>query len=163
MPEIERLLAANETYRADPAVSRDGRPARKLAIVTCMDSRIDVFAALGLALGEAIVIRNAGARVTDDVFRSLALASHVLGVDTVVVMQHTKCGLSGVSDEELQQTTGADLEFLSIDDHAVALEADIEKLTSQTFLDSIEHAAGLLYDVDTGTVSVVTRWSRSTL
>ena len=72
-----------------------------------MDARIDVFAALGLHLGEAHVIRNAGGRVTDDVLRSLALSSHVLGVDTVVVMQHTKCGVAGVSDEELRRMTGA--------------------------------------------------------
>ena len=67
-----------------------------------MDARIDVFAVLGLHLGEAHVIRNAGGRVTDDVLRSLALSSHVLGVEDVVVMQHTKCGLAGVTDREFQ-------------------------------------------------------------
>jgi len=106
MPQIEQLLAANKAYNTDPSLTRDRRPARKLAIVTCMDARIDVFAALGLKLGEAIILRNAGGRITEDVFRSLALATHVLNVDTVVVMQHTKCGLSGVSDEELQNLTG---------------------------------------------------------
>ena len=95
-----------------------------------MDARIDVFAALGLHLGEAHVIRNAGGRVTDDVLRSLALSSHVLGVDTVVVMQHTKCGLAGVTDEELRTLTGADLGFFPIDDHAAALREDIELLTA---------------------------------
>ncbi len=69
-----------------------------------MDARIDVFAVLGLHLGEAHVIRNAGGRVTDDVLRSLALSSGVLGVDTAVVMQHTGCGLAGVSDAELRGT-----------------------------------------------------------
>ena len=77
----------------------DARPSLRMAVVTCMDSRIDVFAVLGLHLGEAHVIRNAGGRVTDDVLRSLALSSHVLGVETVVVMQHTQCGLAGVTDE----------------------------------------------------------------
>ena len=67
-----------------------------------MDARIDVFAVLGLHLGEAHVIRNAGGRVTDDVLRSLALSCGVLGVDTTVVMQHTKCGLAGVTDAELR-------------------------------------------------------------
>ena len=76
-----------------------------------MDARIDVFAVLGLHLGEAHVIRNAGGRVTDDVLRSLALSCHVLGVDTVVVMQHTKCGLAGVTDAELRELTGAELGF----------------------------------------------------
>ena len=91
-----------------------------------MDARIDVFATLGLHLGEAHVIRNAGGRITDDVLRSLALSSHVLGVDTVVVMQHTKCGLAGVTDAYLREITGADLGFLPIDDHAAALREDLE-------------------------------------
>ena len=73
-------------------------------MITCMDARIDVFAVLGLHLGEAHVIRNAGGRVTEDVLRSLALSCHVLGVDTVVVMQHTKCGLTGVTDEYLRES-----------------------------------------------------------
>ena len=83
-----------------------------------MDARIDVFAVLGLHVGEAIVVRNAGARITEDVLRSLALAVHALGVDEVVVMQHTKCGLTGVTDEELQELTGAEVGFLTIHDHA---------------------------------------------
>ena len=88
-----------------------------------MDARIDVFAVLGLHVGEAIVVRNAGARITEDVLRSLALAVHALGVDEVVVMQHTKCGLAGVTDEELQELTGAEVGFLTIHDHAEALGA----------------------------------------
>src|SRR5436309_5954069 len=107
MTEIATLLAANTAYAAARANVTDPRPGRRLAVVTCMDARIDVFAALGLHLGEALVIRNAGGRVTDDVLRSLALGTHVLGVETVVVMQHTKCGLTGVTDEELQEITGA--------------------------------------------------------
>ena len=96
-----------------------------------MDARIDVFAALGLHLGEAHVIRNAGGRVTDDVLRSLALSTHVLGVDTVVIMQHTKCGLAGVTDEELRRLTGAGLGFFPIDDHAAALREDIHLLDDE--------------------------------
>src|SRR6266700_2285845 len=98
MTDIARLLDANEGYAAARANVHDARPSRHLAVVTCMDARIDVFAALGLHLGDAHVIRNAGGRVTDDVLRSLALSTHILGVNTVVVMQHTKCGLAGVSD-----------------------------------------------------------------
>ena len=97
-----------------------------------MDARIDVFAILGLHLGEAHVIRNAGGRVTDDVLRSLALSTHVLGVDTVIVMQHTSCGLAGVTDDELKALTGADLGFFPIDDHAAALREDIDILTLDT-------------------------------
>src|SRR3712207_2378425 len=94
--EIARLIEANQAYATARERVADPKPSRRLAVVTCMDARIDVFAALGLHLGEAHVIRNAGGRVTEDVLRSLALSTHVLGVDTVVVMQHTRCGLAGV-------------------------------------------------------------------
>src|SRR5260221_14658846 len=117
-----------------------------------MDARIDVFAALGLHLGEALVIRNAGGRVTDDVLRSLALACHVLGVETVVVMQHTKCGLAGVTDDELRERTGADLGFFPIDDHSAALKEDIELLSAQPYLQPLTVIAGFVYDVESGEI-----------
>ena len=125
-----------------------------------MDARIDVFAALGLHLGEAHVIRNAGGRVTDDVLRSLALSSHVLGVDTVVVMQHTKCGLAGVTDQELRRQTGADFGFFPIDDHTAALREDIELLISKPYLAPLELIAGFVYDVESGEIDDVVRWER---
>ena len=95
MSEIRRLLDANRDYVDDHLGIADAEPRRHLAIVTCMDARIDVFAALGLDLGDAHVIRNAGGRVTEDVLRSLALSSHTMGVTSVVVVQHTRCGLAG--------------------------------------------------------------------
>jgi carbonic anhydrase len=125
-----------------------------------MDARIDVFAVLGLELGDAHVIRNAGGRLTDDVLRSLALSSGVLGVDTVVVMQHTKCGLQGTSDAELRARTGADLDFLPITDHEAALRVDIERLASTSYLSALRTIAGFLYDVDTGRVEDMVRWER---
>ena len=97
------------------------RPRRRIAVVTCMDSRIDVFSLFGLGLGDVHILRNAGGRVTDDMLRSLALSSKVLGTDSVVIMQHTGCGLEGTSNEELRARTGADLDFLPIDDHGAAL------------------------------------------
>src|SRR5258705_12588807 len=101
MTRISDLLSANLAYSAARANVADPRPGRRLAVVTCMDARIDVFAVLGLHLGEALVIRNAGGRVTDDVLRSLALSTHVLGVEAEGVMQHTNCGLAGVTADEL--------------------------------------------------------------
>src|SRR5256885_14259148 len=160
MTQISQLLAANEAYAAARANVADARPGRRLAVVTCMDARIDVFAVLGLHLGEAHVIRNAGGRVTDDVLRSLALSSHVLGVDTVVVMQHTKCGLAGVTDAELRNLTGADLGFFPIDDHAAALREDIELLSSTAYLKPLNVIAGLVYDVESGELDDVVRWER---
>jgi carbonic anhydrase len=157
--EVDRLLAANDAYAAaHPAGPSDARPQRHLAVVTCMDTRIDVYAVLGLAVGEAHVLRNAGGRMTDDMLRSLALSCHVLGVDTVVVMQHTRCGLAGTSDEELRALTGADVAFLPIDDHGAALREDVERLTSTPYLAPLRAVAGLVYDVDSGRVEDVVRW-----
>jgi len=160
MSEITRLLDANAGYASARANVHDAKPSRHLAIVTCMDARIDVFAALGLHLGEAHVLRNAGGRVTEDVLRSLAVSSHVLGVDTVVVMQHTKCGLAGVTDEELQEQTGADLGFYPILDHAEALREDVEILTSAPYLEPVRVVSGMVYDVESGEISDVVRVER---
>jgi carbonic anhydrase len=159
--EVAKLIEANEQYAAARAGVADAHPGRRLAVVTCMDARIDVFAALGLHLGEALVIRNAGGRVTDDVLRSLALASHVLGVETVVVMQHTKCGLTGVTDEELQEITGRDLGFLSIADHDRAMREDVETLATTSYLGPLKVIAGFVFDVETGHIDDVVRWERS--
>jgi carbonic anhydrase len=132
-----------------------------VAVVTCMDARIDVFAVLGLHLGEAHVIRNAGGRVTEDTVRSLTLSSNVLGVDTVVVMEHTKCGLAGMTDEALREMTGATFgAFFSIDNHHTALRADINVLAEKTYLGPVKEIGGFLFDVDTGKVEEVVRWER---
>jgi carbonic anhydrase len=160
MSQIARLLAANAHYAAARANVHDAKPSQRLAVVTCMDARIDVFAALGLHLGEAHVIRNAGGRVTDDVLRSLALSCHVLGVDTVIVMQHTKCGLAGVTDEELQRITGSDLGFLPIDDHAAALREDLGVLSETPYLSPLRVVAGFVFDVESGEIDDVVRWER---
>lgn len=160
MTTIARLLDANHDYASARENLADARPSLHLAVLTCMDARIDVFAALGLRLGEAHVIRNAGGRVTDDVLRSVAVSSHILGVTSLVVMQHTKCGMTGVTDEELQAKTGADLGFYSIDDHAAALREDIDLLTTKPYLSPLQTIAGFIYDVETGRVEDVTRWER---
>ena len=161
MNGIDRLLADNGAWAAaHPPSAADARPRRHVAVLTCMDTRIDVLAALGLQVGEAHVLRNAGGRVTDDVLRSLALSCHVLGVDTVVVMQHTRCGLAGTTDEELRARTGADVAFLPIDDHRSTLREDVEGLAATPFLSPVKEIAGLIYDVETGGLDEVVRSSR---
>lgn len=161
MTEVARILDANAGYAAARANVADPRPSRHLAVITCMDARIDVFAALGLHLGEAHVLRNAGGRVTDDMLRSLALSSHVLGVNTVIVMQHTKCGLAGVTDEQLRRETGADLGFFPIDDHAAALREDIALLADTPYLAPVKVIAGFVYDVESGHLDDVVRLDRT--
>jgi carbonic anhydrase len=125
-----------------------------------MDSRIDVPGAIGGTLDSVPVLRNAGARVTEDVLRSLALACHALGADTLAVMHHTDCRVAGVTDQELRARTGADLAFLPIGDHAGALQADIDTLSSRLFLAPLTLIIGLLYDVETGGVDELVRWRR---
>jgi carbonic anhydrase len=160
MTQVDRLLAANDAYAAARAANT-ARPSRQLAVVACMDARIDVFAVLGLHLGEAHVIRNAGGRVTDDVLRSLALSCHLFSVDTVVVMQHTKCGLAGVTDEELRARTGADLGFFPIDDHTAALREDVDLIVRTAYLGPVQVVAGFVYDVESGQLNDVVRVERA--
>jgi carbonic anhydrase len=81
-------------------------------------------------------------------------------VDTVVVMQHTKCGLAGVTDDELRELTGAELGFLPIDDHAAALREDIEVLVARRYLQPLQSIAGFVYDVESGEVDDLVRWER---
>jgi carbonic anhydrase len=160
MTLLAELLEANRVYAATHVELDDPRPSRRLAVVTCMDARIDVLAVLGLRLGEAHVLRNAGGRVTEDTLRSLALSSGVLGVDTVIVMQHTKCGLAGVTDDELRARTGAHLAFLPIEDHATTLRTDLDVLTHTPYLSGLRLVAGLLYDIETGRLDDVVEWTR---
>jgi carbonic anhydrase len=160
MDETRAMLSANHLYAASYQPVAQARPSRHVAVVTCMDTRIDVLGTLGLHRGDAHVLRNAGGRVTQDVLRSLALSTHVLGVETVVLMQHTRCGLAGVTDEELRAATGAHLEFLSIADHGAALAHDIEVVAGTSFLGPVTAVAGWLFDVDSGLVEELHRWWR---
>ncbi len=160
MSEFEHLLVANRGYAAARADVANPRPRQHLAVLTCMDARIDVFAVLGLHLGDAHIIRNAGGRVTEDGLRSLALSTHVLGVERVVIMHHTKCGLAGATDQELREMTEADLNFLPIADHVSALREDVAQLATTPFLSPLKEIAGFLYDVESGEIDDVVRWKR---
>jgi carbonic anhydrase len=158
--ELAALLAAAKAYAEGCPNVADPRPTRGLAVVTCMDARIDVGSLLGLRIGEAHLIRNAGGRVTDDVLRSLALSTKAMGVDTVVVMQHTGCGIAGVTDQELRRRTGADIDFFTITDHAAALRSDIDVLIDTAYLEPVTLVAGLLYDIDSGDLDEIVRRER---
>jgi carbonic anhydrase len=143
-------------------IDGDGRrPRRGTAVLSCMDVRIDVLASLGLRPGDAHVLRNAGGRVTDDVLRSLVLSSQLFEVDTVIVMQHTDCGLSGVTDDELRARTGVDMSFLPIDEDRASLHDDVEGLASSPSLPNVGCVVGVLLDVHTGAVTEVVRRERS--
>ena len=161
MSEFEDVLAGNTAY-AQRFVD-DGRPGQAacgLAVVTCMDSRIDPLAMLGLEKGDAKILRNAGARVTEDVLRTLVLANALLGVERVLVVAHTDCGMTRASDAQVQATvqtrTGVDarsLEFRMIEDQRLTLEQDVQRIRSWPFLPDLP-VAGCLYDVRTGALEV---------
>lgn len=98
MSAIDHLVHANDAYVARFPGARPLRPKLQLAVVACMDSRLDLFGALGLDIGDAHLIRNAGGMVTDDVLRSLALSQRSLGTRAVVIIHHTECGMNGLDD-----------------------------------------------------------------
>lgn len=162
MNAFDDVLAANDAHRRSfPGSGLPGRAARGLAVVTCMDSRIDPLAVLGLAPGDAKVLRTAGARVTDDVLRSLVLAHHLLGVERVLVMAHTDCGMAKATDEQVHEAirarTGVDsrsVEFATITDQSATLAHDVQRVRSSPYLPSSMPVAGAVYDVRTGGVSV---------
>jgi carbonic anhydrase len=160
---FEDLLAANETYAARyTSAGLEGRAARGLAVVTCMDSRIEPLQMLGLSKGDAKILRNAGARVTDDVLRTLVLAVHLLGVDRVMVVAHTDCRMATVTDEQVHEAiregAGIDtrsLEFRTMDDQEASLASDVQRIRSSPYLPDDLPVAGCRYDVATGRVEVV--------
>lgn len=139
-----------------------GRASRGLAVVTCMDSRIDPLAALGMGPGDVKILRNAGARVTDDVLRTLVLATFLLGVDRVLVMPHTECRMASNTEEEIHMTIledyGVDtrsLEFRTVTDQAAGLRQDILRIRSLPYLRSGVTVGGAIYDVHTGALTPV--------
>lgn len=99
MSAIDHLIHANESYVARFPGPRPLRPRLGVTVITCMDSRLDLFGALGLDIGDAHLIRNAGGKITDDVLRSLALSQRSMGTREVVVIHHTECGMLGLDDD----------------------------------------------------------------
>ena len=160
---LSELLASNEHFAASFSQEELSRfPARKLAILTCMDSRIFPYKMLGLTEGDAHVIRNAGARVTPDVIRSLIISHNVLGTREIVIIHHTECGMQRVADETLRmglhKTYGVEpeeLDFLLFTDHNQTLRDDIAALRASPFIPNWIPIAGLLYDVKTGKLEQV--------
>lgn len=138
------------------------KPSEKVAIITCMDCRIDTAAALGLTPGRGHVLRNAGGRVTDDMIRSVVASVYTLGVTQIAVIHHTNCGASSATAETLRElvatATGHDpveMDFGLIDHEPDALLADIEVLRSSPVLPPGTHLAAFNYDVDTGLLDPV--------
>jgi carbonic anhydrase len=159
---FDDVLTANAAYGqqfVDEMIP--GRAARGLAVVTCMDSRISPLDMLGLVPGDAKILRNAGARVTDDVLRTLVLAVHLLDVNRVLVVAHTDCRMTKVTDEEIHNellARGLDtrsLDFRTISDQRETLRGDVQRIRSSPYLPAGLPVIGCVYDVHTGLLDVV--------
>ena len=155
MTAVDELFANNGEFAASlPDRHLDVRPSRRLAIVTCMDSRLDVFSALGLRDGEAHVLRNAGGVVSDDVIRSLAISQRLLGTREVMLIHHTDCGMQKITDDgfraELQEATGLAPGFAieSFADVDADVRQSVQRVRHSPFLLHREHVRGFVYDVD---------------
>lgn len=167
-----RLVTGDDTFAdvvtANAAYARDfsrhglsGHAARGLAVLTCMDSRIDPLAMLGLQAGDAKILRNGGGRITDDVLATLVVARHLLGVERLMVIAHTGCRMTAASDDELHaairdaggpDTTG--LRLITTPDQEATVCADVERVRSFSLLEGL-HAGGFIYDVDAGRLSQI--------
>ncbi len=155
--DFDDILTANEAYTAGfEHADLEARAAKGLGVLTCMDSRIDPLAMLGLAPGDAKILRNAGARVTDDVLRTLVLADHLLGVERVMIVAHTNCRMaSGTEDDvhaAIRATGGPDtrsISFLTTSDQEAALREDVQRVRSWPYLDNVS-VGGFIYDLSTG-------------
>ncbi|MFY1676505.1 MULTISPECIES: beta-class carbonic anhydrase [unclassified Streptomyces] len=152
----DRLVAANERYSAeftDPGM--DARPVRRVAVVACMDARLDLHAALGLNLGDCHTIRNAGGVVTDDVIRSLTISQRALGTRAVVLIHHTGCGLESLTEEfrhDLEMEVGqrpawAVESFRDVDQD---VRQSVRRVRTSPFLLHTDDVRGFVFDVKTG-------------
>lgn len=156
-PNADELLARNERF-AERFSDRDLAlaPRRKLAIVACMDSRMDIFEMFGLDQGDAHIIRNAGGVVTDDVIRSLCVSQRFLGTREIILAHHTNCGLQSVAEDafkaELEAETGLRPWWAleSFADPFVNVRQSIRRLKMNPFLLRKEHIRGFVFDVNTG-------------
>jgi carbonic anhydrase len=155
---FDDLVEANRRYQAGFHDSgAKGVAAKGLAVLTCIDSRIDPLAMLGLEPGDAKIIRNAGARVTDDALRSLVLAANLLDVVRVCVVQHTDCAMVGKTDDELRAKIGAargvdasGWEFLTSMDQMATLAADLRRIDDCPLLPDDLEVRGFIFDVRSG-------------
>ncbi|MGI8947947.1 MAG: beta-class carbonic anhydrase [Ornithinimicrobium sp.] len=157
------LIEANRAYAASfDLAGFDGIARAGVAIVTCMDSRIDPLRMLGLQHGDAKIFRNPGGRVTDAALEALVLAVHLLNVRRVVIAPHTRCAMASASEEELHRRVGASVgadttwqRFHVVDDQQRALAEDVTRVRTHPLILERAQVGGFIYDVDTGLLQPV--------
>ena len=151
--EMLKVAAARADELAAPGLSP--RPRRKVAVLACMDTRIDLFTMLGLQRGDAHIIRNAGGLVTDDALRSLSASQRLLGTEEVVVVMHDGCGLHGASEDDFAQALAADgvlptWRLGAFGDVETTLRHSLARLRASPELVAREHIRGFVFDPETG-------------
>ncbi|MDX6520266.1 MAG: carbonic anhydrase [Gaiellales bacterium] len=171
MSELDRMIEANREYTATFA---DGGkpmpPARHVAILTCMDARIHPEPALGLKIGDAHMIRNAGGRASDDAIRSLIISSRLLGTNEFAVIHHTDCGMVTFSNDDLRKkladeagSDASDIDFLPFSDLRQSVIDDVHRILDTPHLDDSIPVSGYIYDVHSGALEqVVSATTRAT-
>jgi carbonic anhydrase len=151
------VMAANADHASRYTLaSLPASAAKGLAVVTCMDSRIDPLGMLGLQPGDAKILRNAGARATRDVLRTLVVARYLLGVNRVMIVAHTGCRMAGGTEADVHEAIAAaggpdtrSISFLTTTDQAEALRTDVQRVRSWPYLVDVT-VGGFCYDLDTG-------------
>jgi carbonic anhydrase len=156
MSVTDELLANNERYADEASTLLPSPPAKRVAVITCMDARIDVYRLLGLEKGDAHVIRNAGAVITDDVLRSLAISQRLLGTQEVIVILHSECGLLAFDaeafDAGIESETGVRPTWpqFSIADLETDAKAAVEKIRALPYLPHTGAVRGFVVELATG-------------
>jgi carbonic anhydrase len=161
MPHADEMLRVAATRVAELAApGLSPRPRRKVAVLSCMDTRIDLFPMLGIERGDAHIIRNAGGLVTDDAIRSLSASQRLLGTEEIVVVMHDGCGLRGASEDEFAQALIADgamptWRLGAFEDVEETLRHSLARLRSSPELPEREHISGFVFDPETGALREV--------
>ena len=162
MSVTDELVAANESFAASfSGGGLPGPPSRHVAVVACMDARLDVYRVLGLGDGEAHVIRNAGGVVTDDVLRSLTISQRKLGTTEVVLLHHSKCGMATFDDDEFVAELAADAGQPptwapgAFSDTEQDVRESLALVRACPFLPHTDAVRGFVYDVDSGALTEV--------
>ncbi|MDQ3647431.1 MAG: carbonic anhydrase [Actinomycetota bacterium] len=162
MSATDELLSNNERYAE--SFDKGGLPlppAKKLAVVTCMDARVSPYVMLGLNEGDAHVIRNAGGVVTDDEVRSLAISQRLLGTEEIMVIHHTDCGMLTFSDDDfrrqIQEDTGVKPEWAaeSFPELDEDVRQSVARIKASPFIPHTDAVRGFVYDVETGALREV--------
>jgi carbonic anhydrase len=156
----DMLIVASSRARELAAPGLSPRPRRKVAVLACMDTRIDLFPMLGLERGDAHIIRNAGGLATDDAIRSLSASQRLLGTEEIVVVMHEGCGLHGASEDEFARALAADgvqptWRLGAFEEIDAALRHSLARLRSSRELPARGHIRGFVFDPETGALREV--------